>query len=606
MSDILADIKVTSAHYDPQGYVLVQWVADGLERAPTSFVLSVRGVGPGETTIESFVAEDGMSRTCSFACELSDSLRYTIAVTPFSGDEMLGGSPWFPLTFGPPPQLSHFAFVERLAFTPLLLDMAFNVVKVCVLRMPDGAPVAGVPIQWAVPPAYPSVRLESKQATYTDAQGIAVKRILVADARDLPSLLTVSAWHDEAGARAAAHTSVLFACVRPRVFSSFVRNYAHPLYDDPNSPTSELTDDELITSTTTILDDKNRPIRGLRFAWRMEPNAATCAFGRASSDGSREPLRWTDKPKYELGYAGYTNEEGQATISFANTAPTIMTFSPAVNSIEYQNDVVFTHVDSGGTAPPLSLPLNRNTLELNTYPESVPVTVPFGSVPAGRVAVWLNQDIATIVYRSHVSQVSGPETIWIPSWRFSSDNTNQAGYIQGDMYGNAEDSRLIKFQVIGQAQLPRPVEVPKDAPAAPELVRPGVTVIDNGTISNGLLVRIPAYPTIKVGQRVSLNLFISAFYQGTNSPKFDYPTLRHDVEIDDFGGFVLVVDEELLTGYSSSRNGAPGTFIAQYSIETPASVGPSSPIYSRPFSVPISTTVPHKASDWVALDFGDA
>lgn len=607
MTHIGAETRVTAARYDAQGYALVQWVTEGLERPATSFLVSMRGVRPGETMKENFVVEDGMSRSGSFACELSAGLSYMVCVTPARGDEMLPGSPWFPLELGPQ-RLSHFAFVERLPYTPLLLDMAYNVVKV-QLRLPDGTPMARVPIRWSVPPAYPSVRLESKQATYTDANGIAANRILVSDARDLPGLLTVSAWSDEPSANAAAHMSALFACVRPRVFSSFVRNYAHPIHDEGNlaSGAGALTDDELITSTTTILDDKNRPIRGLRFAWRMEPNAATYAFSRASPDGPLEPLQWTTKPIYELGYAGYTNDQGQATISFANTASTIMTFSPAVNSIEYQNDVVFTDVETRGTMAPLSLPLNRNTLELNAYPESVPVTVPFGPISAGRVAIWLNQDIASIVYRTHAAQISGPMTIEIPSWRFPSNVTNAAGYVQGDLYGNAEDSRLVRFQVEGHAQLPKPVDVPSSAPRAPELVRPGVTVIDNSTIANGLLIRVPVYPKMTAGQRVSLNLFISGYYQGTNALKYDYPTLRHDVETDDLsGGFVLVVDEELLTGFSQSREGRPGSFIAQYSIATPGAIGSPSPVYSRQFVVAISTTVPYRPSDWVALDFGES
>jgi len=596
MSDSMTS-RVTMANYDPRGFVAVRWTTPDEDRA-TGFILSVQGVRVGERTIATFYVEDGMSRLAGFPHPLLAWFDYTISVTPYRGDAVLAGSPWFPISEGGQSPRQGLAFVERLPFTPLLLDVGYNPVKVRLLSH-DGTPMPNQPIRWSVPSEYPSVRLESDSVTYTDKDGVAVKRIRVGTSPKLPDLLTVSAWADPPPlpdpGEAPPHVSTLYACVRPRVSSSFMEKYAHPLLQ-----TSEPSSDQFIVSTTTILDEQSRPIRGLRFAWRMEPNAATLA-SELTLLGTLKPLEWISTPSYEAGFPAFTNERGQATILFANAQPTIMTFAPALNATEFQNQVVFTAVDLGlGDDGSLGLPLEGNVLNLDKYPDTVPVTLPVGTRLPNKVAIWLNEDIATIVYRQG-SPLNG-EPIEIPSWRFvSGDTLNAAGCIRGDAYGNGEDSRLAYFRVEGQARVPAPVQGGTLPP--PELVQGGVSVIDDSTISGGLQTRVPQYPGMEVGQRVTLNVFVSGYYQGTRFPKVDYPIVTYEVGASDLkDGFILVLNEDDLTGFGTGPTGQTGEFIAQYVVSR-ARNGSAPSLFSRLFSIPIVTTVPNKSSDWIALQF---
>jgi hypothetical protein len=335
----------------------------------------------------------------------------------------------------------------------------------------------------------------------------------------------------------------------------------------------------------------------------MEPNAATLAR-ELTPTGGLKPLDWVSTPAYEMGYPAFTNDRGQATILFGNAKPTIMTFAPALNSTEFQNQVVFTAVDLGlGTDGTLGLPLDGNVLNLDKYPDTVPVTLPVSSRPASRVAIWLNEDIARIVYRQASS--SQDEPIDIPSWRFvSGDTSNAAGCIRGDSYGNGEDSRLVYFNVEGTARVPAPV--PGGTLTPPALVQGGVNVIDDSTISGGLQIRIPAYQGIAAGQRVTLSAFVSGYYQGTGFPKVDFPSLKHDVVPENLqDGFVLVLNEDDLTGFGAGPTGQPGQFVAQYAVSPSKHVSTPS-FYSKHFSAPIVTTVPNEAADWVALRFDAA
>ncbi|MGG1944051.1 hypothetical protein AB1286_04490 [Trinickia sp. NRRL B-1857] len=596
MSDPLIS-RVMKASYDARGFITVRWITSDEDRA-TGFVLSVQGVRIGERSIGSFYVEDGASRVAGFPYTFSSGFDYSISVTPYRGDTMLASSPWFPISAQDEPALPGLTFVERLPFTPLLLDVGYNPVKVRLVSA-DGTPMRNQAVGWSVPAEYPSVRLESDSVTYTDDDGVAVKRIRVGASPKLPDFLTVSAWwaapHPNDPREVPRHVSTLYACVRPRVASSFVQKFAHPLLQ-----TSQPSSDQFIVSTTTILDEQSRPIRGLRFAWRMEPNAATLARERTLL-GTLKPLEWVSTPSYEAGYPASTNDFGQATILFANAKTTIMTFAPALNSTEFQNQVVFTAVDLGlGDDGSLGLPLVGNVLDLDKYPDTVPVTLPVSARQPSKVAIWLNEDIATIVYRQG-SPLNG-DPIEIPSWRFvSGDTFNAAGCVRGDSYGNGEDSRLVYFKVEGRARIPAPAQGGTLPP--PALVQGGVRVIDDSTISGGLQIRVPPYQGIEAGQRVTLNVFVSGYYQGTQFPKVEFPIVKYNVGAADLTtGFILVLNEDDLTGFGTGPAGQTGEFVAQYTVSRSKDGSPAS-LFSRVFSLPIVTTVPDRPSDWIALQF---
>lgn len=600
--------RVTQAGYYEEGYAVARW--DGADdKTVTAFVLTLRGIRTGSVDQRYFIVEDGWARSAAFPCELEAGTQYTMTVTPYRGETALTSSgPYsLPLPLRPLSGFAPLDFTERLAYTPLLIGPGQNVVKVRLLAA-DGKPIQGEAISWSVPAEYTTVRLHWTGATKTDRNGVAANLIFVGRGDDAPQSLTVSAWRGaptSTGAASEAHRiCAVFDCVEANVFCSFARNYARPLPTDshytrhsPNRPP----EDELIVATATVLDDESRPIRGLWFSWRMEPNAATLAYRREPNQ-ALSWLDWTGTPLYESGFRVVTNEHGQSTIAFANSEPQIMGVSPAVNSVESPYSVVFTAVDLGsGSLPALRLPTSRNYLDLDAYPDAVPVAIPIQVEEIDEVAIWLNNDIVSIDYLASTSKPNDP--IWIPSWRFvSGDAINAIGYVGGYLGGNAGDSRLSKVRVVGTPRVPGPE--PGGRYEAPLFEEAGIGIVNDSTIAGGLQIRIPAYVDIAAGQRVTLNVYLKGYYQNSPYERFGFVKYRHEVTEEEVPvGFVMVVDQNELTGYGLSPGNRPGTLVAQYAV---TSTDSARSVYSKQLTAPIATTVPYKSSTWVALSPDDA
>ena len=598
-----ATTRVTQAGYYEQGYAVVRWDSAD-DTTVTAFVLKLHGIRIGMVGLAYFFVEDGAARSAAFPCELEAGTRYTVTVTPYRGETALAPSEAyaFPSPLRPPTGFVPLDFTERLAYTPLLIGPGENVVKVRLLAT-DGKPIQGESINWSVPSDYTTVRLHWTGPTKTDRNGVATNLIFVGSGDDAPRSLTVSAWRGasaSAGDPNAQHRiCAVFDCVEANVFCSFVRNYALPLptdthytHDSPKRPP----EDERITATATVLDGESRPIRGLWFSWRMEPNAATLAY-RVEPDQSLSWLDWTGAPLYESGFRVVTNEQGQSTIAFANSEPQIMGVSPTVNSVESPYSAVFTAVERGsGSLPALRLPTSRNDLDLDVYPDAVPVTIPIQVEDIDEVAIWLNNDIVSIDYFTPTTKPNTP--IWIPSWRFvSGDAVNAIGYVGGYLGGNARDSRLSKVRVVGSPRVPGPE--PGGRYEAPCFEDPGITIINDSVIAGGLRIYVPAYEGMTAGQRVTLNVYLEGYYQNSPYVRHGFVKYRHEVMQDEVPtGLVVVIDQNDLTGYGLSPRGLPGTFTAQYVV---ASAEPARSAHSKPLMAPIATTVPYKESTWVAL-----
>ena len=603
--------KVLSARYHEEGYVSAQWETTS-PVALKSFALTIsyeKKDGAGQHT---FAVDDGLARTAGWPYTFEPGVLYKLVVTPFDGEGFQWPSPAFEIpnplravaddnpsngtkseaaANGGSPESYRLQFVERLPYTPLLIDAGWNVLKV-KLTSADGKPLAKQPIHWRIPPGTQGVRLEKANPTSTGADGIAANRIYIDRSALMPSLLTLSAWYEPPGGRleeTAYHVAELFESAEVRVFCSFVRDSAHPWTDGPIPE-----NDEFVTATATVLDDRSRPVRGLRMAWRMHPNAASVAYEVLGAQRLQQ-LHWKDSPAYERGFPVDTNAFGRTTIKFANHAPQIMGVAPAVNAEEYPTHAVFSAVDLGsGSGPKVGLPLTGPVLDLDQYPDTVPVTVSPEVGATCDAAIWLNDAFVTTVYIGAAPQYG---VVRVPSEYFVPGQTNRIGYIQSGVYGNGTDSVLSKFAVTGKAHIPEPRAGGTLAP--PRLEASGVTIINDSAIAGGLALRIPAYASIAAGDEVNLRIYLEGYYQNTDFKKYGfYQMLRGVVPKDVQNGFVLIVDEAELRGYAASLAGKPGRFRAQYAVSPFNGAKQYSLVLVNDHFV---TSLPDLPSEWVAF-----
>lgn len=603
--------KVLSARYHEEGYISAQWETTS-PVALKSFALVImyeKNDGSGQS---SFAVEDGLARIAGWPYTFEPDARYKLVVMPFDGEGFQSASPPFPI---PNPlrtvaednpstgaasdtaanssssESYRLEFVERLPYTPLLIDAGWNVLKV-KLTSADGKPLAKQPIHWRIPPGTQGARLEKANPTSTGADGIAANRIYIDRSALMPNLLTVSAWYEPPDGKlgeTAYHVAELFESVEVRVFCSFVRDSAHPWTENPIPEK-----DEFVTATATVLDDQSRPVRGLRMAWRMHPNAASVAYEVLGAQVLQR-LHWKDSPPYERGFPVDTNAFGRTTIKFANSAPQIMGVAPAVNAEEYPTHAVFSAVDRGsGSGTQAGLPLTNGYLDLDQYPDTVPVTVSPEVGATCDAAIWLNDAFVTTVYIGTVPQYG---VVRVPSEYFVPGELNRIGYIQSGIYGNGTDSVLSKFRVKGKAHIPEPT--PGGTLAPPRLEAAGVTIINDSAIAGGLALRIPAYASIAAGDEVTLGIYLEGYYQNTDFKKNGfYQMLRGVVAKDVPNGFVLIVDEAELRGYAASSKGKPGRFRAQYAVSPLNGAKQYSQVLVNDNFV---TSLPDLPSEWVAF-----
>ena len=605
--------KVLSARYHEEGYVSAQWETTS-PVALKSFALTITYEKKDGAGQHSFPVDDGLARTAGWPYTFEPGVLYKLVVTPFDGEGFQWPSPAFeipnplrPVADDTPPtgtqsdaaahsgspESYRLQFVERLPYTPLLIDAGWNVLKV-KLTSADGKPLAKQPIHWRIPPGTQGVRLEKANPTSTGADGIAANRIYIDRGALMPSLLTVSAWYEPPGGRldeTAYHVAELFESAEVRVFCSFVRDSAHPWTDGP-IPENE----EFVTATATVLDDRSRPVRGLRMAWRMHPNAASVAYEVLGAQGLQR-LHWKDLPAYERGFPVDTNAFGRTTIKFANAAPQIMGVAPAVNAEEYPTHAVFSAVDLGsGSGARAGLPLTpTGVLDLDQFPDTVPVTVSPEVGVTCDAAIWLNDAFVATVY---IGTVSKPGLVQVPSEYFVPGKPNRIGYIQSGIYGNGTDSVLSRFPVTGKAHIPQPM--PGGTLAPPRFEAGGVTIINDSVIAGGLALRIPAYASIAPGDDVTLRIYLEGFYQNSDFKKYGfYQMMRGVVPKDVQNGFVLIIDEAELRGYAASLGGTPGRFEAQYEVSSLVGAKRFSQVLLNKHFV---TTLPDLPSEWVAFD----
>lgn len=602
---------VLSALYHQEGYISAVWETSP-SVALTAFALTITYLREGGLGRDAWAVEDGLARAAGLPYRFEPGVQYALIVTPFDGEQLLPSSPPMPIA-NPLRSVAdddraaeadsggaatdgsanpyRLEFVERLPYTPLFIDAGWNVVKVKLSGL-DGKALDKQPIHWRVPPEFKGVRLEKTNPTTTGPDGVAANRIRIDRGAQVSDLLTVSAWYEPLNGASgiwANHVAALFEAVEVRVFCSFARDSAHP-WTSGGTPKA----DELVTATATVLDDRSRPVRGLRMAWRMHPNAASAAYEPTAHGGLRQ-LAWTDAPLYERGFAAYTTELGRTTIKFANYAPQIMGVAPTVNAEEYPYHVMFSAVDLGtGNGTAVGLPLVGGVLDLDRYPDTVPVTVSPDVGVSCDAAIWLNDGFVARVYIGTAEQ---PGLVRVPSEYFVPGERNGIGYIKSDVFGNGADSILSKFGVRGQARIPQPT--PGGTLAEPRFVARDVRIVNDSVIAGGLALWIPADTAIAAGDEIRLRIYLEGYYQNTDFKRYGFYEMTHGVQVGDVAdGFLLIVDEAELHGYAASLKGEPGRFVAQY--VAVASVGTTR--YSKLLSQAMVTTVLDQASDWVAFD----
>ncbi len=602
---------VLTARYHLEGYISASWDTSA-PLALAAFALTITYVGQGSSGQDTWAVEDGMAGAAGLPYQFQPGVQYELIVTPFDGAGFVAPSRPFPIAnplhhvtddpstesasggalAGGPASNYRLEFIERLPYTPLFIDSGWNVVKVKLVGA-DGRPLDKQSIHWRVPPDYKGVRLEKANPTTTGHDGVAANRIRIDRGAQVPDLLTVSAWYVPPGAPTEEpehHVTALFESVQARVFCSFAKDSAHP-WTTGGTPEP----DELVTATATVLDDRSRPVRGLRMAWRMHPNAASAAYEPTVYGGLRK-LEWTDTPAYERGFGVNTNELGRTTIKFANYAPQIMGVAPTVNSEEYPDHVMFSAVDLGtGSGIAVGLPLEGGVLNLDRYPDTVPVTVSTDVGVTCDASIWLVDGFVATVYIGTATQ---PGLVKVPSEYFvPGEQANRIGYIKSGIFGNGTDSVLSKFRVRGAPRLPQPT--PGGTLAEPRFEASGVEVVNDSVVAGGLALRIPAYTAIAAGDEVDLRIYLEGYYANTEFKRHGFHEMTHGVQTSDTAdGFVLIVDEAELRGFAASLKNERGRFVAQYVV----SAASGTKRYSKPLSKDMVTTVADQPSDWAAFD----
>lgn len=390
-----------------------------------------------------------------------------------------------------------------------------------------------------------------KNSTPINSQGISINKLKIKGKEDSNLLISV---YVEDGKNDPDHYSAIYSIKNSRIMWNL-----DSLFCAPTENYDSTDEENIITLTIDVVDSDNNPVKNYPLKFSGQPTHP--AFVRSSG-----PVIYDYRIK---AYLFNTNENGQAIIKIANTAPSIIALNMGSlnRSLVETRYVVFTDIGNtsevGSLLPPPSLPdVNSDgVLELdNIKGNLVEITIPDMSMSPSKIAVWVNGQIA---YVSDLKKTGSRYVYGIDKSLFKTNYAdNFLAYTISYNDGNGCDSETLMFTVTGTITQYEPNQ--SGPLALPQLVIPGISM-DYPHIVGGLKIKIPCYEGIEIGDEVIIDIYLNAYFVDSNSPKTAHLESRRTVSEADLGnGFIVLFQQSDLQGFTRSKNGKEGVFQAQY------------------------------------------
>ncbi|CCW32626.1 Ig-like domain-containing protein [Xenorhabdus nematophila] len=406
--------------------------------------------------------------------------------------------------------------------------------------------------------AFPSIS-DSKNVKFTqkstpiNSQGISVNKLKIKGKEDSNLLISV---YIEDGKNDPDHYSAIYRIKNSRIIWNLDSLFCAPTehYDSTDK-------ESVITLTIYVVDSDNKPLKSYPLKFSGQPTHPAFVF-------SPDSLIYNYLIK---AYVVNTDENGQAIIKIANTAPGIITLNMGTlnRTLIETRYVVFTNI--GNTSgeesllPPPNLPNDNSdgVLDLDKIRGNlVEITIPEISTLPSKISVWVNGRIA---YVGDLKETNGRYVYGIDKSLFKTNYAyNFLAYTISYNDGNGCDSETLMFKVTGSITQYEPDCSGSLSP--PQLVIPGVS-INYSHIVGGLKIKIPYYENIEIGDEVVVDIYLNAYFMGSNSPKTAHLESRYIVSEDDLDNdFIVLFQQSDLQGFTTSENGKDGVFQAQYTV----------------------------------------
>lgn len=243
-----------------------------------------------------------------------------------------------------------------------------------------------------------------------------------------------------------------------------------------------------------------------------------------------------------------------------------LSFARGSGGVEQTVNMIFIEQGGNGPLPALSVPESNGTtidLDQSSGPTfAVQALIPSGMVDGNSAACVLIDDQVALRDITVTDLAAG---VNVPKAKLTTTDTNPGHqnilrYMVTSATGNTTQSGVLALYATGNPNN-HPAQESRTLTA---VTLPGVSIVSNSAISGGLLVKVPSYSGMAVGDKVTVTSYINGF-DGTDGTPRGNTYSNPVITVVATGAFTVSVPQSALAGYGS-YGGENGSYECEYSV----------------------------------------
>jgi len=314
-----------------------------------------------------------------------------------------------------------------------------------------------------------------------------------------------------------------------------------------------------IIGTSVDITDENADAID-NYTLQLGSNGNLSYFDPANNNAALSPVNGI----YNL--TSGTTGTASVNVGSTNAGTFWLSFARGSGGVEQTVNLIFIEQGGNGPLPALSVPESNGTtidLDQSSGPTfAVQALIPSGMVDGNSAACVLIDDQVALRDITVTDLAAG---VNVPKAKLTTTDTNPGHqnilrYMVTSATGNTTQSGVLALYATGNPNN-HPAQESRTLTA---VTLPGVSIVSNSAISGGLLVKVPSYSGMAVGDKVTVTSYINGF-DGTDGTPRGNTYSNPVITVVATGAFTVSVPQSALAGYGS-YGGENGSYECEYSV----------------------------------------